>query len=176
MTIYTLGPDYTPDLPPEGQYWVAPSATLIGRVRLEKNASIWWGVTLRGDNDWLIVGEDSNVQDNSVLHTDPGLPLTIGKGVTIGHLVMLHGCTIGDGSLIGIGSTVLNRAIILFNSIVGANSLVTEGKTFPEGHLIIGSPARAVRPLRPEEIEGRKRSATGYVNNWKRYAEAMKPL
>jgi carbonic anhydrase/acetyltransferase-like protein (isoleucine patch superfamily) len=175
VPIYELGDDFKPILPPGGDYWVAPDAVLIGKVKLERQASVWFGAVLRGDNDLITVGEGSNIQDGSVLHTDPGIALTIGKGVTVGHKVMLHGCTVGDGSLIGIGSVILNRATIGPNSIVGAGALVTEGKSFPAGSLIIGAPARVARPLRPEEIDGLKAAAAHYVHNWQRYTRELKP-
>ena len=149
MPIYRLG-EHTPQIDP--QSWVAPNATLIGQVTLARNASVWWNCTLRGDTDRLTVGENSNIQDGSVLHTDPGLQLVVGANVTVGHMVMLHGCTIGDGSLIGIGAIVLNRAVIGRNSLVGANTLVAEGKVFPDGVLILGSPGKVVRELTSEEI------------------------
>ena len=141
MPIYALD-DATPELPPEGDYWVAPNAVLIGKVRLLKGASIWWGCVLRADNDWITIGENSNIQDNSVIHVDPGQPVTVGANVTVGHRVILHSATVEDGSLIGMGSTLLNRTRIGKNCLVGANSLVTEGKTFEDGVMILGSPAR----------------------------------
>ena len=174
MAVYQLG-EKTPILPPEGEYWIAPSAQVIGTVQLLKDASIWWGAVVRGDTDLLTIGEGSNVQDNSVLHTDAGIKLTIGAGVTVGHLVMLHGCTIGDGSLIGIGSVVLNGAKIGKGCLVGANSLITEGKEFPDGSMIMGSPARVVRELSDMESKRLELSAAGYVTNWKRYAQTLKP-
>lgn len=176
MPIYELGETYKPILPAAGEYWVAPTAAVIGRVKLERHASIWWGATLRGDNDLITVGEGSNIQDGSVLHTDAGIPLTIGKNVTVGHKVMLHGCTIGDGALIGINSVILNRAKIGAGSLVGANALITEGKEFPEGVLIIGSPARVARELKPEEKAMLGRAAAHYIHNWQRYAKELKAL
>lgn len=173
MPIYRLG-DKTPDLPPEGEYWLAPNAQVIGSVILKRNASLWFGCVARGDNDPLVIGENSNVQDNSVLHTDTGVPLTIGDNVTVGHKVMLHGCTIGDGSLIGIGSIVLNGAKIGRGCLVGANSLVTEGKEFPDGVMILGSPARVVRELSDMESKGLELSAAHYVANWQRYVRELK--
>ena len=149
--IYSLE-DRVPVLEGNGQF-IADNATIVGSVRLKADASIWFGCVLRGDNDWIVVGANSNVQDSSVLHTDPGIPLDIGDFVTVGHKVMLHGCKIGDHSLIGIGSIILNKAKIGSNSIVGANSLVTEGKEFPDGVLIIGSPAKVVRELSDDEIQ-----------------------
>ncbi|MCJ9429121.1 gamma carbonic anhydrase family protein [Kordiimonas marina] len=156
--------------------WVAPNAAVIGRVNMAPRSSVWFGVTIRGDNDPVTIGEDSNIQDGSVLHTDIGAPLKIGKGVTVGHKVMLHGCTIGDYALIGMGSTILNHATIGAGSIVGAGSLVTEGKSFPEGVLIVGAPARVVRELKPEEKEMIKASAQVYVDNSARFARGLKKV
>jgi len=135
MAVYALG-NLEPVLPKSGQYWIAPSASVMGEVVLKENASVWWGATLRGDTDRLEIGENSNVQDGSVLHADKGFPLTIGKNVTVGHLVMLHGCTIGDGSLIGIGSVILNGAKIGRNCLIGANCLITEGKEIPDNSVV----------------------------------------
>ena len=172
--IYALG-DRKPEFEGSGHF-VADNATVIGSVRLGDSASVWFNCVLRGDNDWLVVGERSNIQDGSVLHTDDGIELVIGKNVTVGHKVMLHGCTIGDNSLIGIGSTVLNKAQIGNNCIVGANSLVTEGKMFPDGSLILGSPAKVARSLSDEEIAFIKWSAEIYVRNAARFNEQLKPL
>jgi len=155
--------------------FIADGSRVIGKVRLKAEASVWFNCVLRGDNDWIEIGERSNVQDGSVLHTDPGWPLTIGRGVTVGHKVMLHGCTIDSNALIGIGSTVLNGAVIGSNCIVGANSLVTENKVFPDGSLIMGSPARAVRGLSDEEIAWIAQSADHYVQNAARYLETLQP-
>lgn len=152
-----------PELPAPGTFWIAPNASVVGKVRLREQVSIWFGAVLRGDNEWIEVGERSNVQDHAVLHTDMGFPLRLGRQVTVGHRAMLHGCTVGDGSLIGIGSVVLNGAVIGRSSLVGANALVTEGKTFPDGALILGSPARVVRMLSDEQIEGLRRSAELYI-------------
>lgn len=157
-----------PEFIGENQY-VAPGAMVIGSCRLMANCSIWFNAVLRGDNDWIEVGEDSNVQDGSILHTDPGVPLVIGNGVTIGHRVMLHGCRIGDNSLIGIGSSILNNARIGANSLVGAHALVTEGKEFPDGVLILGSPAKVSRELKAAEIEMLRFSAKVYVDNARRF-------
>ena len=156
-----------------GGHFVAPNATLIGSVRLGDKASVWFNCVLRGDNDWLIIGERSNIQDGSVLHTDPGLELVVGNGVTIGHKVMLHGCTVGDNSLIGIGSTVLNGAKIGNTCIVGAHALVTENKEFPDGSLILGAPARVVRELDAKEIAMIGQSADIYVENAARFSSDL---
>ena len=175
MPVYALG-DAAPILPAAGDFWIAPNAQVMGRVMLKKDASVWWGCTVRGDNDPITIGERSNVQDGSVLHTDEGVPLDIGDDVTIGHLVMLHGCTIGAGSLIGIGSVVLNRAKIGKNCLIGANTLITEGKEFPDNCMIMGSPGRVVRELAPEQAQGLLLSAAHYVANWKRYARDLRAL
>lgn len=170
MALYRLG-DAMPDIAPTA--WIADDARVIGRVRLAEGASVWYGAVLRGDNDWIEVGRDSNVQDGSVLHTDAGVPLTLGAGVTVGHQAMLHGCTVGDGSLVGIQSIILNGARIGRHSIVGAGSLVTEGKEFPDGALIVGSPATVVRMLTPEQIERLAASAAHYVANARRHRDDL---
>jgi len=174
MPIFSLA-DADLEVEEADAYWVAPTAVLIGRVVLKRNASVWFGAVLRGDNEPIIVGENSNVQDGSVLHTDMGAPLTIGKDVTIGHQVMLHGCTIGDTSLIGIKATVLNHATIPSFCLVGAHSLVTERKIFEEGSLVTGAPARAMRKLEEQQRQMIQFSAHHYVDNWKRYKRDMKP-
>ena len=156
--------------------WIADSAEVIGRVTLGKDASVWFGAVLRGDSDSITIGEGSNVQDASVLHADAGVPLVVGCNVTIGHQVMLHGCTIGDESLIGIGAVVLNGAKIGRNCLVGAGALVTEGKEFPDGSMIIGSPAKAVKQLSPEQIEGLRHSARHYVDNARRFKGGLRKL
>ena len=172
MPYYSLD-DRLPDLPGADEYWIAPTATVIGNVVLRKNASIWFGAVLRGDNETITVGEGSNVQDNSVLHTDPGFPLDVGAGVTVGHMAMVHGATIGDGSLIGIGAILLNGARIGRNCIVGAGALVTEGKVFPDDSLLLGSPARVARPVTEAERAMLANSALHYVGNWKRYVAGL---
>ncbi len=172
-SIYELGA-FKPTLPPTGQYWVAPNAVIVGNVTLKTNASIWYGAVLRGDNDPITIGENSNIQDGSILHTDLGSPLTVGEGVTVGHLVMLHGCTIGDNSLIGIGAVVLNGARIGRNCLIGAKALITEGKEIPDNSLVMGAPGKVVRQLDPAQIEGLKLSALHYVENWKRHARELK--
>ena len=169
--MYALG-DRAPVLEGDGHF-IAPNATLIGSVRLGPGASIWFNCVLRGDNERIEIGARSNVQDGSVLHTDPGIELVVGKDVTIGHKVMLHGCAIGDGSLIGIGSIVLNGARVGSHCIVGAHSLVTEGRSFPDGSLIFGSPARFVRELDADEIATLARSAAIYVANAARYRTSL---
>ena len=154
-----------------GQNWIAPNASIIGDVTLEKNISVWFNATLRGDIENIHVDEGSNIQDGSVLHTDPGYPLKIGKNVTIGHLVMLHGCTIGDNSLIGIGAVILNNTKIGRNCIIGANTLITENKVIPENSLVIGSPGKIVRQVTEEEVRLIKKNALHYQENWKKYSK-----
>ena len=156
--------------------WVAENAQVMGNVVLQEDSSVWFGVVLRGDTETITVGRGSNIQDNSVLHADHGMPLQIGENVTVGHQVMLHGCTIGNNSLIGIGAIVLNGAKIGHNCLVGAGALVTEGKEFPDGSMIIGSPAKAVRQLSPEQMEGLKMSAKHYIDNARRYRAGLKKL
>jgi carbonic anhydrase/acetyltransferase-like protein (isoleucine patch superfamily) len=156
--------------------WVAENAQVMGSVTLAEDSSVWFGVTIRGDTETITVGEGSNVQDGSVLHADVGFPLTIGRHVTVGHQVMLHGCTIGDESLIGIGAVVLNGAKIGKHCLVGAGALVTEGKEFPDGSMIIGSPARAIKTLTPEQIAGLRRSAEHYIENARRYRQGLKKI
>ena len=154
-----------------GDNWVAPNANVIGDVTLEKNTSIWFNATVRGDIENIHVGEGSNIQDGSVLHTDPGYPLKIGKNVTVGHLVMLHGCTIGDNSLIGIGAVILNNAKIGNNCVIGAKSLITENKEIPDNSLVVGSPGRVIRKVTDEEAKSIKENAIRYQNNWKKYSK-----
>jgi carbonic anhydrase/acetyltransferase-like protein (isoleucine patch superfamily) len=173
MAVYELD-GVSPELPASGEYWIAPDAAVIGRVRLLKNASIWFGAVLRGDNEWITIGENSNVQDLSVIHTDPGEPTVIGNDVTVGHRVILHSTTVGDGSLIGMGATLLNRSRIGRNCLVGANSLVTEGKEFGDGMMILGVPARAARPLKEMELAMLKISSAGYVHNHQRFRDGLK--
>lgn len=156
--------------------WVADSAQVMGDVTLGEDASVWFGSVLRGDTSSLRIGAGSNIQDGSVLHADPGKPLVVGERVTVGHQVMLHGCTIGDESLIGIGAVILNGAKIGRNCLVGAGALVTEGKEFPDGSMIIGSPAKAVRELSPEQIEGLRQSAQHYIDNARRYKSGLRKL
>ena len=161
-----------PEVHPEA--WVAANATLIGKIKLEKNSSIWFNATLRGDIENIHIGEGSNVQDGSVLHTDPGYPLKVGKNVTIGHLVMLHGCTIGDNSLIGIGAVILNNAKIGKNCIIGAKALITENKIIPDNSLVVGSPGKVIRKLTNEEIQAVEKNAIRYQDNWKKYSKSIR--
>lgn len=157
----------------KGEYWIAPNASVIGDVVLENNASVWFNVVIRGDNDTITIGENSQVQDGSVVHSDPGFPCTLGKNVSIGHLAMVHGCTIGDGTLVGIKSVILNGAVIGKNCLIGANSLIAEGKVIPDGSLVIGSPGRVVRQLSPEEIARINATAGNYVKRSKRYQAGL---
>ena len=173
MAIYQLD-DHTPQIDPSA--WVADSAQVMGAITLEANASVWFGAVLRGDTETIHIGEGSNVQDLAVIHADNGLPVVVGKNVTVGHQVMLHGCTIGDESLIGIAAVVLNGARIGRHCVVGAGSVVTEGKEFPDGSLIMGTPAKVVRELDEKAIEGLRRSAERYVANWQRFAREMKQI
>ena len=173
MAIYQLD-DFTPSIHPS--VWLADNAQVMGNVTLAEGTSVWFGAVLRGDTSTITVGKGSNVQDNSVLHADNGMPLVIGEGVTVGHQVMLHGCTVGNNALIGIGAIVLNGVKIGNNCLVGAGALVTEGKEFPDGSMILGSPAKAVRMLSPEQIEGLKMSAKIYIANANRYKVGLKKL
>src|SRR5215217_3129129 len=175
MPIYELD-GQAPELPADGRYWIAENACLIGRVRLKGDASVWFGSVLRGDNEWIELGERSQIQDNATLHTDPGFPLTIGDNCVIGHNVVLHGCSVASNSLIGMGAIVLNGAKIGRNCLVGAGALVTEGKEFPDGSLIVGAPARAVRALDEKAMHGIARAADNYVRRWQRYAKGLKRI
>ncbi|MFN4355034.1 gamma carbonic anhydrase family protein [Parvibaculum sp.] len=175
MPVYAIG-DRKPILPAEGEYWIAPNAEVMGNVKLETNASVWFGAVLRGDNELITIGENSNVQDGSVLHTDPGSPLMIERDVTIGHMVMLHGCTIGAGSLVGIGSIILNNAKIGKGCLIGANTLIAEGKEIPDYSMVLGSPGKIVRSLEKEMSEALRLSADHYAENWKKYAAGLKRI
>lgn len=173
MTILALA-DKSPTV--SRTNWIADTAVVIGDVHLGEYANIWWGAVIRGDNDPIHIGANSNIQDGSVLHTDEGVPMHIGDNVTVGHMVTLHGCTIGDGSLIGIGSIVLNRAVIGKNSLVGANTLIPEGKVYPERSLIVGSPGKVVRELSDEEVARLQASAKHYVDNAARYRRDLQEI
>jgi len=175
MALYSLD-GVSPELPDDGSAWVAPDAALIGKVALRPRASVWFQAVLRGDNEWITVGEDSNIQDGAVCHTDMGFPLTFGKGVTVGHQAMLHGCTIGDYSLIGIGATVLNGAVIGRNCIIGAHALITEGKEIPDYSLVVGSPGKVIRTLDDDAAAMLKASADHYADNAERFREGLKRL
>ena len=174
MAVYELD-GVAPDLVDE-TVWIAPNAAVIGKVRLEAGASVWFGATIRGDNELILIGEGSNVQDGSVMHTDPGAPLTLGKGVTVGHQAMLHGCTVGDYSLVGIGATILNHAKIGKNCIIGAHALITEGKEIPDGSVVMGAPGKIVKSVGEGTDEILKASADHYVSNAERYAKGLKSV
>src|SRR5262245_25147516 len=165
-----------PEFPEEGRYWIAPTATLIGKVRLKIDASVWFGAVLRGDNEWIELGERSQIQDNATLHTDPGFPLTIGPDCVIGHNVVLHGCTIGANSLIGMGAILLNGARIGRNCLLGAGALVTEGKEFPDNSLIVGTPARVIRDVDEAAAQAIRNGADIYVRRWQQYAKGLKRI
>jgi carbonic anhydrase/acetyltransferase-like protein (isoleucine patch superfamily) len=173
MAIFELDGE-RPDLPE--RYWIAESATVIGRVRLKSDASVWFGSVLRGDNEWIELGERSQIQDNATLHTDPGFPIVIGRDCVIGHNAVLHGCTIADNSLIGMGAIVLNGARIAKNSLVGAGAVVTERKEFPENSLIVGAPARVLRTLDEKAARMIADAADIYVRRWQRYAKGLKRI
>jgi carbonic anhydrase/acetyltransferase-like protein (isoleucine patch superfamily) len=170
---YALGDDRATT---DGEaFWIAPTAVVIGKVRLGKNASVWWGAVLRGDNAPITLGERCNVQDGCVLHTDPGFPLTLGKDVTVGHLAMLHGCTIGDNTLIGIGAVILNGAVIGENCLIGAKALVPEGKQIPANSLVMGAPGKVIRQLEDKHVLRIREAAEHYVGNWQRYRRDLRP-
>ncbi|MFX0544495.1 gamma carbonic anhydrase family protein [Roseovarius sp. S1116L3] len=175
MTLYILD-GHSPETPADNDYWVAPGAHVIGRVTLHPGSSIWFGATLRGDNEMITLGTGSNIQENCVLHTDMGYPLKIGQGCTIGHKAMLHGCTIGDNSLIGMGATVLNGARIGKNCLIGAGALITEGKEIPDGSLVVGAPGKVVRQLDEAAIEGLHQSALHYQQNMRRFRAGLTAL
>ncbi len=175
MTVYALG-DNMPTLPESGNYWVAPDAQVMGHIVLLENASVWFGAVLRGDNEAITIGVNSNVQDGAVMHTDMGFPLTLGTNVTIGHQAMLHGCTVGDNSLIGIGATVLNGAKIGKNCLIGAHALVGEGKEIPDNSMVLGMPGKVVRTLDETNEQIMIASAAHYVENWQRYKRDLKVI
>jgi carbonic anhydrase/acetyltransferase-like protein (isoleucine patch superfamily) len=175
MALYELDGE-GPDLPADGRYWIAETAAVIGRVRLKADASVWFGSVLRGDNEWIELGERSQIQDNATLHTDPGFPITIGADCVIGHNVVLHGCSVAANSLVGMGAIVLNGARIGRNCLVGAGALVTEGKTFPDHSLIVGAPARVVRSLDAAATAEIARAADVYVKRWQRYRNGLRRI
>jgi len=157
-------------------YWVAPNAVVVGQVILRRHASVWWNAVLRGDNEPITIGENSNIQDGCVLHTDIGFPLNIGANVTVGHMVMLHGCTIGDGSLIGIGSVILNGVRIGRNCLIGAKALIPEGREIPDNSMVLGAPAKVKKTLSAEEIAAMQEGSTHYVENYQRYRNGLKSV
>lgn len=159
----------------DGEFWIAPTAVLIGKVRLETDASVWWGAVLRGDNEPILVGRGSNIQDGTVCHTDPGTPLVIGPGVTVGHMAMLHGCEIGEGCLIGIGAVILNGAKIGKNCLIAAKALIGENKVIPDNSVVMGVPGKVVGEVSPEQAERMRRGTLRYINNWKRYRAGLAP-
>jgi carbonic anhydrase/acetyltransferase-like protein (isoleucine patch superfamily) len=175
MAVYSLD-GTSPEFPTDGLYWVAETASVVGKVRLHSDVSIWYGSVLRGDNEWIEIGARSQIQDNCTLHTDPGFPLTIGSDCVIGHNVVLHGCSIGDASLVGMGAIVLNGAKIGANSLVGAGALITEGKEFPDNSVILGVPAKAMRASDEKVRAMIARAADVYVKRWKRYAAGLKRI
>ena len=175
MLIYALG-EFQPKLPSADRFWIAPDANVIGKVELGEDVGIWFGVTLRGDNEPITVGARSNIQEGVMVHTDPAYPVVIGSDCTIGHHAIVHGCIIGDNSLVGMGATILNGARIGRNCLVGANALVTEGKDFPDNSLIVGSPAKAIRTLDDDAVERLRQSAARYVENWKRFSRDLRAL
>lgn len=175
MPVYALG-EHRPDLPPRGAFWIAPDAHVIGKVTLGRNVGIWFGAVARGDNEPITIGEDTNVQEGAMLHTDMGFPVSIGRGCTIGHHAIVHGCTLGDNVLVGMGATIMNGAVIGPNSLVGAGALVTENKVFPEGSLIVGSPAKLARPLDERAIASLRLSAQHYVEAWRRFDTGLTRL
>jgi carbonic anhydrase/acetyltransferase-like protein (isoleucine patch superfamily) len=172
MPLLSLN-DVRPSVPAEGRYWVAPDAMVVGNVRLEDDASIWFGAVLRGDNELISIGAKANVQDLCVLHTDPNFPLSVGAHCTIGHRAILHGCTVGEESLVGMGAIILNGARIGRHCLIGAGALVPEGKVIPDGSMVIGVPGKVARELTPEEVERLGRSAETYARNWKRFASGL---
>lgn len=175
MTIYALD-GISPQFPEAGTYWIAPDATLIGDVRVAAQVSIWFGAVLRGDTEPIVIGEGSNIQENTVIHTDPGCPVDIGRNCTIGHKAMIHGCTIGDGVLVGMGATILNGARIGAGSLIGAGALVTEGKEIPEGSLVLGMPGKVVGPVGDERRAGNLASAESYRQRLHRYLNGLEEL
>ena len=175
MPIYALG-EFQPKMPAADRFWIAPDANVIGKVELGEDVGIWFGVTLRGDNEPITVGARSNIQEGVMVHTDPAYPVVIGSDCTIGHHAIVHGCVIGDNSLVGMGATILNGARIGRNCLVGANALVTEGKDFPDNSLIVGSPAKAIRTLDDDAVERLRQSAARYVENWKRFSRDLRAL
>lgn len=175
MPIYSID-GIEPELPASGNYWIAPDAVIIGRVTLKEGASVWFGAVVRGDNEPIVIGEGTNIQENCVLHTDPGFPMTLGANVTVGHMATLHGCIVGENSLIGMGATVLNGARIGANCLVGSKALVTEGKAFEENSLIVGAPAKVARQLDADTATRLRGTAEHYQRNFRRFAAGLKRI
>ncbi len=175
MSIYAFA-GHRPQLPPEGEYFIAPGAAVIGRVRLAAGVSVWFGAVLRGDNEPIVIGENSNVQDNCVLHTDWGYPLSVGSGVVVGHGVILHGCTVGDNVLIGMGATVMNGAVIGDNCVIGAGALVAEGKQIPANSLVVGVPGRVARTLTDDESAALTAGAREYAEKFPEFLRTLEKL
>jgi carbonic anhydrase/acetyltransferase-like protein (isoleucine patch superfamily) len=175
MTIYSLD-NFSPELPEPGNFWIAPEAVVVGRVRIKQHVSIWFGAVVRGDDEQIEIGEHSNIQDGCVLHADPGYPLIIGRNCTLGHKAVVHGCTIGDNSLIGMSATIMNGVRIGRNCLIGANSFIPENKVIPDNSLVMGAPGKVVRELNDAGIRSLSMSADLYVEKWRRYAQGMKPL
>ena len=175
MTLYALG-DHVPDVPEDGDFWVAPGAHVIGRVTLAPGVSVWFGTTLRGDNEPIVIGAGTNLQENVVVHTDPGFPVNVGENCTIGHKAMIHGCTIGDGTLIGMGATILNGAVIGEGSLIGAGALVTEGKEIPPGSLVMGMPGKVVRETDAARRALNLAAAETYRKKMALYRAGLRPL
>ena len=175
MPVYALG-EHTPNLPEDGTFWIAPNAHVIGQVSLGSDVGVWFGAVLRGDNEPIRIGAATNIQEGAMLHTDVGFPLTIGNGCTIGHHATVHGCRLGDNVLVGMGAIIMNGVRIESNSIVGAGALVTENKIYPEGALIVGSPAKLIKTLDDQAISGLKKSAKHYVDAWHRFAKSLKTV
>ena len=174
MALFTLD-DISVDTPENNNFWIAPNATVIGNVKIEEDASVWFNAVIRGDNERIMIGRGSNVQDGCVLHSDPGFPLTIGEDCTIGHMAMLHGCSIGKGALIAIGATVLNGAVIGEYSIIGAHALIPEGKVIPPRSVVMGAPGKVVREATNADIEQNQRTSSNYQRNWRRFSNGMMP-
>ena len=172
MTVYMLG-DVQPQLPSDGDYWIAPDANVIGNVHLASGVSVWFGSTLRGDDEPIKVAQGTNLQEQTVIHVDPGFPCTVGQNCTIGHKALLHGCTIGDGTLIGMGATILNGAVIGKGCLVGAGALVTEGKVIPDGSMVLGMPGKVVRSLSPEQMQANLDAAKRYQSRMRMYRSSL---
>lgn len=175
MALYSID-GIEPELPDNGDFWIADSAEVMGRVRLEPGASVWFGAVVRGDNDLITIGENSNVQDNAVIHTDPGIEVKIGRGVTIGHQAMLHGCTVGDNTLIGIGATVLNGTTIGKNCLIGAHAFIPEGRDIPDNSMVLGAPGKVVKEIGPDMVKVLEGSAASYVRNHQRFRKGLKKI